>query len=264
MNKPLVASNCLDMQYMLLKGMFIDNKKDTDNYVLCTSEVMDDYFWNIAYLKKQIDQQTLVTLENEFKSINRLPSIYIGQKDACYNENKKFLLSNGYKINNTHIYMSLEKRANIDISANIKIVENEKEYNDFMKVLSSAYNDVVENADENVYANAVTQCYYNAVKNTMCSKEHMHIIVYDNDIPISVATLNYVNGIGGVNNVGTAQGYWNKGYGKQLITYLIQTFQNLGGGILTLSTEYQSKNQQFYEKLGFKENYVMEQYMIDR
>ena len=46
----------------------------------------------------------------------------------------------------------------------IKIVENEKEYNDFMKVLSSAYNDVIENPDENVYADAVTDCYYNAVK----------------------------------------------------------------------------------------------------
>ena len=130
-----------------------------------------------------------------------------------------------------------------------------------MKVLSSAYNDVIENADENVYADAVTECFYNAVKNTINSKEHIHIIVYDNNIPVSVATLNYVNGIGGINNVGTAQGYWNKGYGKQLMTYLIKKFEELGGGILTLSTEYHSKNQQFYEKLGFKEKYVMEQYM---
>ena len=48
MNQQLTASSCLDIQYMLLKGMFIDNKKDTDDYLLCTSEVMDDYFWNIA------------------------------------------------------------------------------------------------------------------------------------------------------------------------------------------------------------------------
>ena len=261
MNKEMVANNCLNMQYILLKGMFFDNKKDTDNYILCTSEVMDDFFWNIAYLKNKIDKETLLHLENKFKSINRTSSIYIGKNDIGYNENKELLLSNGYTVNNTDVYMLLENPVEIDITTDIKIVENEKEYNDFMKVLSSAYNDVIENADENVYADAVTECYYNAVKNTLNSKEHIHIIVYDNNIPVSVATLNYVNGIGGINNVGTAQGYWNKGYGKQLITYLVKTFQNLGGGILTLSTEYHSKNQQFYEKLGFKEKYVMEQYM---
>lgn len=261
MNKEMCASNCLNMQFELLKGMFFDNKKDSDNYILCTSKVMDDFFWNIAYIKNKIDKKSLTDLEEEFKSINRTPSTYIGRNDLNYDENKKILLSNGYTLNNTDVYMLLESQVNIEITTDIKIVENEKEYNDFMKVLSSAYNDVIENADENVYADAVTECYYNAVKNTLNSKEHIHIIVYDNNIPVSVATLNYINGVGGINNVGTAQGYWNRGYGKQLMTYLIKQFQDLGGGMLTLSTEYQSKNQQFYEKLGFKEKYVMEQYM---
>ena len=249
------------MQYILLKDMFFDNKKGNDNYILCTSKVMDDYFWNIAYLKNKINKETLNDLENEFKTMNREVSIYLGKNDISYDKNKELLLTNGYTLNNTDVYMILEKATEIDINTHIKIIENEKEYNDFMKVLFSAYNDVIENADENVYADAVTECYYNAVKNTMNSKEHMHIIVYDNDIPVSVATLNYVNGMGGINNVGTAQGHWNKGYGKQLIAYLITKFENLGGGILTLSTEYHSKNQEFYEKLGFKEKYVMEQYM---
>lgn len=261
MNKEMVANNCLNMQYVLLKGMFFDDKEETDNYTLCTSEIMDDYFWNIAYIKNKLDKKLLTDLEDKFKSINRSSSIYIGKNDSFYEENKHALLANGYTLNNTDVYMLLENPVDFNISANIKIVENEKEYNDFMKVLSSAYNDVIENADENVYADAVTECYYNAVKNTINSREHIHIIVYDNNIPVSVATLNYVNGVGGINNVGTAQGHWNKGYGKQLLTYLIKKFEELGGGILTLSTEYHSKNQQFYEKLGFKEKYVMEQYM---
>lgn len=261
MNKEMITSNCLNMQYILLEGMFFDNKKDTDNYILCTSKVMDDYFWNIAYLKNKINKGILNNLESEFKSLNRKSSIYLGRNDISYTENKELLLANGYKLNNTDVYMVLAKTTEININTHIKIIENINEYNDFIKVLSSAYNDAIENADENVYADAVTECYYNAIKNTMNSKEHIHIIVYDNDIPVSVATLSYVNGIGGINNVGTAQGHWNKGYGKQLITYLISKFENMGGEILTLSTEYHSKNQQFYEMLGFKEKYVMEQYM---
>lgn len=261
MNKEISSINCLNMQYLLLNGMFFDNKRETDNYILCTSKVMDDYFWNIAYLKNKINEETLNNLENEFKNINRVSSIYLSKNDIGYNENKELLFENGYTKNNTDVYMLLEESMKIDINTHIKIVENKKEYNDFMKVLSSAYNDILENAEENVYANAVTECYYNAIKNTINSKEHIHIIVYDKDIPVSVATLNYINGIGGINNVGTAQGYWNKGYGKQLISYLISKFEHLGGGLLTLSTEYHSKNQQFYEKLGFREKYVMEQYM---
>lgn len=257
----MIASNCLNMQYVLLKDMYFDDKKDTENYILCSSNVMDDTFWNIAYLKNKINEETLAELENEFKSINRASSIYVGRDDANCNENKDLLLSNGYQLNNTDVYMELEDVKNLEITTNIKIVENEEEYNDFMKVLASAYNDTTENADENVYADAVTDCYYQAVKNTMNSKEHLHMIVYDNDIPVCVATLNYVNGIGGINNVGTAQGHWNKGYGKQVMAFLINKFEELGGGILTLSTEHQSKNQIFYEKLGFKEKYVIEQYI---
>ena len=34
MNKDLIGSNCLGMQFELLDGMFFDNKKETDNYVL--------------------------------------------------------------------------------------------------------------------------------------------------------------------------------------------------------------------------------------
>ncbi len=261
MNKEMIASNCLNMQYILLKDMFFDDKKDSDNYILCTSKVMDDCFWNIAYLKNKINKEMLTNIENEFKFINRTPSIYVGKNDRYYKENKELLLDNNYKINNTDVYMLLENPKKIEITTNIKIVENEKEYNDFMNVLSSAYNDVIENPEENVYADAVTECYYKAVKKTMNSNKHLHIIVYDNDIPVSVGTLNYVDGIAGINNVGTAQGYWNKGYGKQLMRYIIDKFEDLGGGMLTLSTEYHSKNQQFYEKLGFKEKYVIEQYI---
>lgn len=261
MNKDMIGSNCLNMQFELLNGMFFDNKTETDNYILCTSKTMDDYFWNIVYFKNRINNEMIENIEKEFKAINRMPSIYISREDKDYMKNKKILLDNGYKLNNTDVYMELRENKIINIDTNIKIVENEKEYNDFMKVLSSAYNDTVENPDENVYADAVTDCYYNAVKNTINSKEHIHIIVYDKDIPVSVATLNYINKVGGINNVGTAQGHWNKGYGKQIITYLINKFNELGGGVLTLSTEYHSKNQLFYEKLGFKEKYVMEQYM---
>ena len=256
------CSNCLNVQYDLLKGMFFDTKEETDNYILCSSKIMDDYFWNLAYLKNNIDNNILLEIENKFKIINRTPSMYIGKNDSSFNDNKKFLLDNGYQLIDTGVFMILNDYKNIDIKLNIKVVETENEYNDFMKVLSSAYNDSVENPDENVYEGAVTKCYYDAIKNSIGNGKTYHIIGYNEDnIPVSVATLNINNGIGGINNVGTRQGYWNKGYSKQVLSYLINLFKEKGGNDLLLCTEYQSKNQTYYEKLGFKEIYVMEQFM---
>ena len=261
MDNKMTASNCLNMQYELLKDMYFDNKTENENYFLGTSEVIDDYFWNIAYLKTEFNKEMLANLENIFKGINRNPSIYISESDIGYESNKNLLLGNNYILNDKDVYMELENPNKSNISLNIKIVENEKEYNDYMKVIASAYNDNIENPEENVYADAITDCYYKAIKKSIGDEIHFHIVAYDNDVPVSVATLSYKDKVGGINNVGTAQGYWNNGYGKQVITYVINKFEELGGGILTLSTEHQSKNQQFYEKIGFEAKYVMEQYM---
>ena len=222
---------------------------------------MDDYFWNIAYLKTEFNEEILYDLEKIFKSYSRNPSIYISPSDIDYESNKNLILGHDYILNDKDVYMELKNPNKSNIALNIKVIENEKEYNDYMNVLASAYNDNIENPEENVYADAITDCYYKAIKKSIGDSVHYHILAYDNDIPVSVATLSYKDKVGGINNVGTAQGYWNKGYGKQVITYVINKFEELGGGILTLSTEYQSKNQKFYEKLGFEAKYVMEQYM---
>ena len=254
-------NDCLSTQFELLNGLFFDDKYETDKYILCSSKIMNDQFWNLAYIKNSLNETLLNEVEEKLKLLNRKPCIYIGINNENYQNNKNILLENDYKLCDSDVYMVLKNKNTININIRIKIVETEEEYNDFMKVLSSAYNDSEENSDENVYAEAITECYYKSIKETIGSKEHMHIIAYDNDIPVAVATINFVNGIGGINSVGTRQGYWNKGYGKQVIAYIINKFEELNGKVLILSTEYHSKNQQFYEKLGFKEIYVMEQYI---
>ena len=262
MEKVFNCSTCWNMQYELLNGMFFDTKEETNNYILCTSGVMDDYFWNMAYLKTKANENVLSEIENKLKAISRIPAIYIGRDDQYFDDNKRFLLDNGYKLNDTDVFMILNDYKEIDININIKVVENESEYNDFMKVLASAYNDSIENLSDNVYADAVTKCYYDAVKNSINSSKTYHIIGYNEDyIPVSVATLNIVDGVGGINNVGTAQGFWNKGYSRQVLSYLIKKFKENNGEHLLLCTEYHTKNQTYYEKLGFKEIYVMEQYI---
>ena len=182
MDKTLVESNGLNFEYILLKGMFFDDRKETDDYLLCYSNVIDDYFWNIATLKTKFNKEKLENLENEFKQINRNPSMYLGKNDINYENNKNLLLENNYKLHDSDVYMELAEDVPIDINLDIKIVDNEKEYNDYMKVLASAYNDSTENPDENVYADSITECYYKAIKNTINDKDRFHIVAYNRDI----------------------------------------------------------------------------------
>ena len=262
MEKIFNSITCWSMEYELLKDMFLDIKEETNDYVLCISNVIDDYFWNMAYLKTKANDRIIDEIENKFKNMNRTPTLYIGKDDIYYLDNKNIAIDKGYKVNDIDVAMILDNYKDIDININIKIVKTDDEYNDFMKVLSSAYNDNIENSEENVYADAVTKGYYDAVKNSMNNSKTYHIIGYNLDnIPVSVATLNIVDGVGIINNVGTAQGFWNKGYSKQVLAYLINIFKENNGESLLLFTEYHSKNQTYYEKLGFKEIYVMEQYI---
>ena len=255
------TTNCLLMQYNILKGMFFDELHETKEYILCTSKIMDDYYWNLAYLKNKTNDKVIEEIESKMINLKRTPCIYIGSGEPAYSYNRDLIEKRGFKLKDSDVYMLLKNRLNIDINTKIKIVETKTEYNDFMKVLSSAFNDNVENEDENFYQNAVTDCYYKAIKSSIGNGKTYHIIAYDNNIPVSVATLNMYNNIGGINNVGTHQGYWNRGYSKQVLAYLINLFKEKGGEHLILCTEYNTKNQTFYEHLGFDAIYVMEQYV---
>ena len=252
---------CLAKEYELLKGLYFDNIDETENYVLCSSNIMDDSYWNLAYLKSEANDIVIDEIENKLINMKRTPCLYIGRDDFNYEYNKSIILNRGYKLNDTDVFMILDDYKSVDINLSIKEIENDNEYEDYMEVLSSAYNDKVESKEENVYADAVTSHYYDAIKGSINNGRTYHIIAYDNNNPVSVATLSIVNNIGIINNVGTRQGFWNRGYSKQVLNYLINLFNEKGGKELYLCTEYQSKNQLYYEKLGFKEVFVMEQYI---
>lgn len=53
MEKSMNTYNCMNMQFELLDGMFFDNREETSYYILCTSKVMDDYFWEYCIFKNK-------------------------------------------------------------------------------------------------------------------------------------------------------------------------------------------------------------------
>lgn len=253
----------MNIQYNLLSGLSFDDCIVKNDYTIFKSNIITDNFWNIAVLNKEelSDKLNILTnIEDDFIKINRQPSIYINKMLEGYTDIKKHLLNNGYLLNDIDSYMVFEKsKINIEVKEPISLVKTKEEFNDFMEVLESAYSGEV--TPENPYSGTITKEYYDAIFRSLNSNYFNHIILYKGNIPVSVATLSYKNGYGVINNVGTRKEFQNLGLGKQLISACINKFNELGGGTLFLFTEHMSKNEMWYEKLGFKTMFVNEQYV---
>jgi ribosomal protein S18 acetylase RimI-like enzyme len=251
------------IQYDLLEGLYFDNKIIEDGYEIYKSKTISDNFWNIAVLNGECvlnDKSVLAKIERQFNIIDRQPCIYIPRIINKYADYKDYLVDNGYKVNDVDAYMAfVSDNINVEIKNNIKIVQTIEQFNDFMEVMESAYGGEI--TEENPYAGSITNEYYEAIRKSLGNSKFSHLILYKDKKPVSVATLCYENGYGVINNVGTKKEYQNLGLGKQIMKYCVNTFNELGGGTLFLFTEYGSKNEQWYEKQGFKTLFVNEQYI---
>lgn len=110
------CANCLNIQCDLLKGMYFDNIEENSNYVLCISNIMDDYFWNLAYLKTKATDFLIDEIEYRLRKLNRAPALYIGRDDKYYVENKNIIVNKDYKLNDTDVFMILDKYKDVDIN----------------------------------------------------------------------------------------------------------------------------------------------------
>lgn len=253
----------LQIQYDLLSGLYFNEKNISDGFEILKSNIISDNFWNIAIIDKEDifdDQIALTNIEQQFDLIDRQPCIYIPRMISKHDGYKRYLENNNYKINDTDAYMMLQSNiTNIEIIENIIKVTTDEQFNDFMKVMESAYGG--EPTKEDPYAGSITQEYYEAIKQSLADGKFSHFILYKDGVPAVVATLSYKNGHGTINNVGTKKEFQNLGLGKQLMQHVINKFNELGGEMLFLVTEYDSKNEKWYDKQGFKTSFINEQYI---
>jgi len=249
----------------MLNGLYLDNIIKTDNFSIFYSNLISNNFWNMAILNKEDsldDVSILRDIEQIFKEINRQSCIYIPLIMHNHDRYKDLLISKGYYIGDIHSCMFYEAQTNdTNITNKIIRVENKEQYNDYMEVIASAYGGEV--TEEDPYAGAVTDEYYVAIKNSLDKSNINHYVLYQDDEPVCVATLSTANESGSINNVGTKKEYQNKGLGRQMMAHIINEFNNLGGKELSLATEYNSKNERWYERQGFKTKFIVEQYAKD-
>jgi ribosomal protein S18 acetylase RimI-like enzyme len=256
----------MNKQFELMKGMYFDECQENEGYAFFKSNIINDNFWNFATCMTYQDFQKdrfLENVESTLKQQDRVPCIYI----PTFMENsdliREYLSSNSYQIKDHEAFMFFSNKSlDINVKNRVSEVKSKEELKAFLDVLNDAFGG--EPTEENPYGGSVDASYEKALEKSLDNSQGRfhHMVLFEDNRPVSIATLTYKEGYGGLYNVGTKFKYQNKGYGKQIIKVCIDKFNELGGGKLYLFTEKDSKNELWYKKLGFETTFINEQYVL--
>lgn len=255
-------SNLMNWHYEVQEGMYFSRRKSFPLYDVFLSDVIEDGFWNYAYLHSDIPisnvEKELVEL---FKKENRLPSIYLVDDNPYHKESVDYLLNIGYSLLSTESFMVYQNTDTITIkntSSYATLVADDRSQNDFIEVFTNAYGG--EKTPEQPYGELDKTYMQALIRSFSDEKKFFHFVCYDNNNPVSIASLCFENEKGGIYNVGTNPAFRGKGYGTVATKACIDKWIELQGDTLLLQTETGSAVEKWYEKLGFKSHFVGEIY----
>ncbi len=239
------------------QDMFIDRTISFNDALIVYSSLIKDWYWNyvtkIQNINKNIPKY-IEMIENKMISLDRTPCIYLNSKNTLFLDYDKYLINRGYKNVFKDVWMTLGSVSKTKYPIHrlqIKRVENEKMLNEFLKIFFQVYGG--EPTPEQPYGNLPKEygdCINRSYNKDRDGKRFIHMIGYDNQTPICIATLAFYGDFAGLYNVGTIPTKKKMGYGGQISKYMCKFALEHAKKVFLL-TEYESYNQQFYINLGF-------------
>ena len=246
-------NSMLKYHFNVQKGMYFDYDVVWGNWTLFMSNIIEDGFWNYAIMPElcNIDQE-LTHIEELFKKANRPSSIYIVNEKKCAHV-MEYLKEHGYEKMAEESFMVYENTSEPSHLRNDVIVKRatiSQYYNDFLEVFTNAYGG--EKTPEQPYGE-LDKSYMDALARSFNNiNKFYHYVCFIDGKPVSIASLCYENGKGGIYNVGTNPCARGQGFGTVATMACVDEWQNLGGNVLLLQTETGSKVEDWYSSLGFK------------
>lgn len=233
-------------------GMYFNDCFISHRWTFFTSKVIQDGFWNYAVMPSDADlRKELPFVENRFADIHRPTSIYIVNEDE-QQEAVNFLKVQGYELISKESFMTY-KDGNLmkPIPSKIRIerATSEVAKRDFIRIFSNAYGGEI--SPEQPYGE-LDKTYLDALSDSFEDRKFYHFVCYYGSRPVSIASLCFVDGIGGIYNVGTNPTERGRGYGTFATNACINEWLRRGGKELFLQTETDSSVEKWYYSLGFK------------
>lgn len=129
--------------------------------------------------------------------------------------------------------INLQRKTNLEI----KSVTNKLLLDDFLTVLE-------------VYDSCVNE-FYNRIDERLLAKNEKLFVGYERDIPVTIGILFCSKESAGIFSLITDTPYRRKGYGSDMMTFLMESAKKLGCKTITLSASSDSATL-IYERLGFR------------
>ncbi len=250
----------------LNNGLYVASKILNKDYDIYYSDIIDDEYWNFAYIKNNNINlnKIFIDIKNKMEKLNRDPIVYITSN--MMNESLEKQIENSrLQIMYTDVWMILENfeqfelyKSKIDFSLDI-VNEYSKE-----KFIQAIMDGFAGNNPEDPY-NDLSDGYRIALnKSFLINQKEYKILHYlgtfENDA-ISTATVIYKGRNAIIYNVTTNKKYQRQGICKKMMSEIISNLNKLGVETVCLQTEQGFYTEQVYKSMGFKEVMLGKAYM---
>ena len=238
--------------------LYASNVIKKGNYNILLSDLIDDAYWNYAYLKNHsIDfSQIWEEINSEMKKNNREPAIYI-TSNISNEELEEKIKGINLECLYTDVWMVIEDLGNFrnyKSKLNLKVSrvgEDLKE--EFVQAIMDGFSG--DNSDDPY--ESLSDGYRIALEQSMNKYDSKYKIInyagIFNEQVISTATVLYKGNKAIVYNITTNKMFQKQGVCKQMMTEIIEDLNRIGIEIVCLQTEQGFYTEQVYKNMGFKE-----------
>ena len=246
--------------------LYLSRNINKNDYDIFLSDIIDDEFWNFAYLKnKNVDFKKLwEEIKDKMINENRKPLLYITY--LINNEQvEKELKQNNMNVLYTDVWMTIEnleqfKEYDSKIDFEINKVDN-KLKNKFIQAIMDGFSgDNPEDPYESLsdgYRVALNESF----KQSNTEYKVVHYLGLKRNEAITTATVIQHKDKAIIYNIRTNKKYQKCGACKKTMSYIVNDLKNNGIKAICLQTERGFYTEQAYKNMGFEEKMIGEAYI---
>lgn len=238
--------------------LYASNVIEKENYKIILSDLIDDSYWNYAYLKNSsIDfNQVWENIKEDMKKNSREPVIYV-ISNRCNKEFEQEIKDFNLECLYTDVWMVIEDlenfrnyRSKLNLKVN-RVGEDLKE--EFVQAIMDGFSG--DNPDDPY--ESLSDGYRIALEQSMDKYNSKYKIInyagIFNEQVISTATVLYKGNKAIIYNITTNKKFQKQGVCKQMMSEIIEDLSKIGIQIVCLQTEQGFYTEQVYKNMGFKE-----------
>lgn len=256
----------VDFHFKCLQGMYFSEYVPGNNYVLLFSDLIEDAYYNyLAHIDGKLEG-ILEETTPAFIERGRKPAFYFTPLSSEYKAGAEEA-PQGFTKWATDAWMTL---GDSTVLANYRTPEgitvervDESNREEYVKAFAQAYSS--DNPDDpyGQLPASYTESLRRSFNYQPKEYKKVYLMARMNDIPVSVVTMFYDDSIAGVYGLGTIHGYRERGVGKSLMAELLREASANGVKQMMLQTEFGSYVEGWYQRMGFKTEFVGTYYVHD-